>query len=159
MNKFLGAMLCAALLGTAVPQTARAGTHRVRQQTTYMMGVAISFADSAVYITDLQPVDSASIQRKTHFLMDRQAYSMQLQHYLEAQRGASHLTTAVCFGGKRKKMERRYLSVHRRYAKRGDLRIVPVDLSQFRFHAVEYIGQQTEQTVQKAAKTKKEKKK
>ena len=152
-------MLCAILLCTAFAQTAWAKKYRVRQQQTYMIGVAISYVDSAVFITDLQPVDSVSIQRKTHFLMDRQAYSLQLQHYLEAQKKGSHFTTAVCFGNNKKKMERRYLAIHKRYSKRQDLRINLVDQLQFRFHAEEYTKPETVETTEKATKSKKKKKK
>ena len=106
-----------------------------------------------------QAVDSVTIQRRTHFLMDRQAYSRQLQHYLEAQKKGQHLVTSICFGNKKKKMERRYLAIHKRYSKRNDLRITLIDQSQFRFHAEEYIEQATVETVQKAMKAKKKKKK
>ncbi|MBR1498048.1 MAG: hypothetical protein IJ615_00205 [Bacteroidaceae bacterium] len=159
MNKFLRIMLCAILLCTAFAQTAQAKKYRVRQQKTYMMGTAISFTDSVIYITDMQVVDSVTIQRKTHFLMDRQAYSLQLQRYLEAQKKGSHFTTAVCFGQKKKNMERRYLAIYKRYSKRNDLHISLVDQSQFRFHAEEYTEPETVETEQKALKTKKKKKK
>ena len=159
MNHFLKIMLCAALLCTTFAETAQARNNRVRQQRTYMIGVAVSFVDSTVFITDMQAVDSVTIQRRTHFLMDRQAYSRQLQHYLEAQKKGQHLVTSICFGNKKKKMERRYLAIHKRYSKRNDLRITLIDQSQFRFHAEEYTEQATVETVQKAMKAKKKKKK
>ena len=104
-----------------------------------MIGVGISLVDSMVFITDMQLVDSVTIEKKTKFLMDRQLYSFQLQHYLEAAYKSGPYVPCVFYSPKRKKMERQYLSLHKRYVQNKDLRMVLVDISQFRFKAADYV--------------------
>lgn len=159
MNKFLRIMLCAALLTTALAETAQAKKHRVRQKQIYMIGVAMSFVDSTVYITDMQSVDSVTIEHKTKFLMDRQLYSIQFQRYLMAQgQGTPSYVTSVYFGEKKKRMERRYLSLYKRYSKRNDLRLNLVDKTQFQFRPEVYYEQQhAAEYAQKSSKSKKKK--
>lgn len=103
------------------------------------MGVAISFIDSAVFITDMHLVDSVTIDKKTKFMEDRQLYSLQLQRYLEAAYKSGPYVPSVYFGLKKKKMEKRYLSMHKRYVQSKEFRMVLVDVSQFRFKPEEYI--------------------
>ena len=45
----------------------------------YVFGIAASFNDSVVYITDIQQVDSAWMATKTKFLLGRNNYSNQLK--------------------------------------------------------------------------------
>ena len=118
-----------------------AKTLRVKQKQMYMMGVAVSLIDSAIFITDMHLVKGVTVSKKKGFLMDRQLYSQQLRKYLEETNGGGPYVPAVYFSPKRKKMERQYLSMHKRYAKGNELRIVLVDQSQFRFHAEQYIEQ------------------
>lgn len=48
----------------------------------YVFGLAASFNDSLVYITDIFEVDSAYIEdNRTHFLLNRGDYSYQLRNY------------------------------------------------------------------------------
>lgn len=143
------------MLGIIALQPTEAKLRKVEQKSVYMIGVGISLVDSMVFITDMQPVDSVTIEKKTKFLMDRQLYSFQLQRYLEANFNGGPYVPSVFFGSKRKKMERQYLSLHKRYVNSKGLRMVLVDRSQFRFKPEEYI----EQEIVEVAKTKKKDKK
>lgn len=112
---------------------------RIKQKPVYMVGVGTSLIDSMVFITDIHLVDGISIETKKNLLMDRQLYSFQLQKYLdEAYKGGPYIT-AVFFGTKRKKMERCYLSLHKRYVNSKELHMILVDQSQFRFKAETFI--------------------
>ena len=106
------------------------------------MGVGISFADSSVFITDMMQVDSITLDKKRKFLMDRQLYSFQFQRYLEQTYECAPYVPAVFFSSKRKKMERRYLSMHKRYSQDMHYRVILVDQSQFRFKPEQYIEQE-----------------
>ena len=128
------------LLVASMPLDAK--TRRVGQKPVYMIGVGISLVDSMVFITDMMQVDSVTLEKKTNFLMDRQLYSFQLQHYLEQNYKGGPYVPSVFFGTKRKKMERQYLSLHKRYVNRKDLRMVLVDQGQFRFKTEEYVEQE-----------------
>jgi len=134
-------ILCLVLLCLAFAGSAEAKRHRVKQMQMYMMGVAISHLDSAVFITDMQLVDSITIEKKTKFLMDRQLYSMQLRDYLSGAYEGGPFVCTVYFGSSRKKMERRYLSLHKRYVQGSNMQTVLVDQSQFRFKPEEYVEQ------------------
>ena len=123
----------------AFASSVEAKKHRVKQKPLYMMGVAVSHLDSAVFITDMHLVKDLTVEKKTKFLMDRQLYSMQLRRYLEAEHHGGPYTTAVYFSPNRKKMERRYLSMHKHHVKEKQFHIVLVDQSQFRFKAEQYI--------------------
>ena len=70
---------------------------KVERTTVYMFGFSASFTDSVAYITDIQQLDSAYIDTKTDFLMDRVVYSEQLQTYVEALELMGNCTCSVCF--------------------------------------------------------------
>ena len=101
-------------------------------------------------------VDSVTLVRKNKFLCDRQLYSFQLQHYLEATYGGGPHVPSVFFSTKKRKMERRYLSLHKRYAKGGGMKMVLVDQTRFRFRPEKYIEQE-ELPVEPKAKKKNKK--
>jgi len=135
-------LLCLALLCLVASQPLGAKTKKVVQKPVYMVGVGISLVDSMVFITDMQLVDSVTLEKKTNFLMDRQLYSFQLQRYLEQAYKRGPYIPSVFFSKSRKKMERRYLSLHKRYVESKELQMYLVDQGQFRFKAEEYIEQE-----------------
>lgn len=139
MNKSLKAIICLALLCMAAIGPAHAKKHRVKQKSVYMVGVCMSLVDSTIFITDMHRVDSVTIENKTNFLMDRQLYSLQLKQYVESQYKGGPYIPVVYSGLKRKKMERRYLSLHKRYVQSKELRMYLIDQSQFRFKPETYI--------------------
>ena len=55
-----------------------------KQERLYVYGIATSFNDSTVYITDIQQLDSAWVDAKTDFLYSRNNYSYQLREHLKA---------------------------------------------------------------------------
>lgn len=55
-----------------------------KQERLYVYGVATSFNDSTVYITEIQQLDSAWVDTKTGFLYSRNNYSFQLRDHLKA---------------------------------------------------------------------------
>ena len=115
---------------------------KVVQKPVYMIGVGISFVDSMVFITDMHRVDSVTLQKKTKFLCDRQLYSFQLQRFLEGTyKGGPYVPSVFC-STNRKKMERRYLSLHKRYVQAQDKRMALIDQGQFRFKAEKYIPEE-----------------
>lgn len=128
---------------------------RVKEKQMYMIGVAVSHLDSVVFMTDMQLVEGVTIEKKTKFLMDRQLYSFQFQRYLEQTYECAPYVPAVFFGDKRKKMERRYLSLHKRYTEGREFRVILVDQSQFRFNAEKYVEQEEVATPSTSKKNKK----
>ncbi|MBO7067119.1 MAG: hypothetical protein J6W52_00325 [Bacteroidaceae bacterium] len=112
---------------------------KVKQKPVYIFGFATSFADSLGYITDVQYIDSSYVDVKTKFLMGRSMYSLQFQQYLEANEGCKHPVTAIFFGEKKDKVEKKLLSLRRKYEKEGDLILKTVACT---FHAERYEEQE-----------------
>ena len=160
MKRDIKFAIIAVLLTAAAHQPLQAKKDLVQQKKVYMMGIALSQNDSLAYITDLQPVDGVTIERKTKFLADRHLYSEQFKTHLEQRYQAGPYICAIYFGQKLKKMERRYLSLHKRYASSRIYRLVTEDQSQFRFKAEEFFNESTLTFVDETkAKEKKSKRK
>jgi hypothetical protein len=125
-----------------------------KQTKIYAFGFAASFNDSTVYLTDIQPIDSAWLEEKTNFLVSRDNYSYQLRDYL-ANQGQEHRTCLVSYALKRKKTEKKYLALRKKYAAKGNFDIKYISLADFQFKAVAPM----EISDQEAEKIKAEKKK
>jgi len=114
---------------------------KIKQKSVYMFGFAISFVDSVAYITDVQYIDSSFIDTKTKFLVGRNMYSLQLQEFLAKNEGCMHPVTAVFFGKKKEKMEKKMLSVRRRFERDSKIKNVS-----FNFRAEKYVEEETIQS-------------
>lgn len=88
-----------------------------KQKPVYIFGFAISFTDSLGYITDVQYLESSYVDSKNKFLIGRNIYSVQLQQYLEKNEGCQQPVTSIFFGKKKEKVEKKLLSIRRRYEK------------------------------------------
>ena len=80
----------------------------------YMYGVSLNFNDSVVYMTDVQYLDSILIQ-KDGSLQNYANYSQQMKIFLEGTLGESNQTCAVIYSDNRKKLEKRYVKMRKRY--------------------------------------------
>lgn len=89
-----------------------------KQERLYVYGVATSFNDSTVYITEIQQLDSAWVDTKTGFLYSRNNYSFQLRDHLKAN-GFATPTCVTYFAKTRKEIEKKYVAIKKRYATRG----------------------------------------
>lgn len=96
----------------------------------WLAGVAASFTDSLVYITDIQYLDSAYYNTKG-LLSQRQQYSLQLKEYLEQDGRMQHRTCFMFFNKKKKRLEKEMAKLRRNYQK-GDKMDVR-NLDDFRF--------------------------
>ncbi len=86
----------------------------------YMFGVAASFTDTIVHFTTIQEVDSAWIETKNQFLLERQAYSYQLRDFLEQKQQMPHRTCIVFYSQKREKLEKKFDKMMKLYTKSKD---------------------------------------
>ena len=71
----------------------------------YIVGVSASFTDSLVYFTEIQLLDSVSLD-KNKMLPERSQYSYQLKNYLENEEGLTNRTCFVYFSNSRKKLQK-----------------------------------------------------
>lgn len=130
-------------------------------QTLYIYGFAASFNDSTVYFTDIQKVDSAYIDSKTKFLIERENYSYQLKDYLKSQ-GWSTPTCITTYAKSRKDAEKKFVAMKRKYVNGGHYTIKYVSSPEFGYKAVtptEVTYVSSGDNTDKASKDKKGKKK
>ncbi len=125
--------LSACLSGCVVSLSAK-----VERTTVYMFGFSASFTDSVVYVTDVQRLDSAYVETKHGFLMDRVAYSDQLQTYLEAARQMPNPTCTVFFHAKKNKLMEEYNRIRKRYGSDGNVVLKELTDGSFKFRSPVY---------------------
>lgn len=123
----------------------------------YLFGFSASFADSTVYFTDIQMLDSTWVDSKTKFLLGRDEYALQLKGYFNSN-NMPNRTCVVLFGKDKKTAEKKLKKLKDTYtvkAKGGyDVRYLTKD--DFQFKSV-YMGIEEAQPVEKPKKVKKEK--
>jgi len=104
-------------------------------QQLYMFGFAASFNDSTVYFTDIQKVDSAYIDSKTKFLLERDNYSYQLRDHLKKQ-GWATPTCVTTYAKSRDDAEKKFVAMKRKYVASGHYTIKYIPASEFQFQAI-----------------------
>ena len=105
----------------------------------YIFGLAASFTDSTLYLTDIQDVEGAWYDTKDDALMGRDSYSSQLKEYLSDKMGQPNRVCLVIFATTLKKAEKKYLKLKKKYMlKDGTLPGMRyLTAADFKFHAVE----------------------
>ena len=85
----------------------------------YMIGVSASFADSLVYFTDIQYLDSVTLNPKTGLLEGRTQYSEQLDDYMEGVKGMKTRTCFIYFNESKSKLEKTIKKLKEKYTEGG----------------------------------------
>ncbi|MBQ8047176.1 MAG: hypothetical protein IJ196_04545 [Prevotella sp.] len=103
---------------------------------TYIFGYATTFTDSVIYMTEIQRLDSAYIL-KNGFLYSRDSYSYYLHDHMVNKLNVSNAICAVSFAKKQKKIEKKYLSMRKKYANpKHPYEIKYINNGEFQFTAV-----------------------
>lgn len=84
-----------------------------------MVGVSASFADSLVYFTEIQYLDSVKLDKKTTLLYGRSQYSEQLDDYMEGVKGMKTRTCFVYFNENKAKLEKTIKKLKEKYNEGG----------------------------------------
>ena len=129
--KILKYILLIALMLTVLPTEAK----RLKTNKVYMFGFSASFKDSTIYVTDIQNVPEAWIDTKTKFLLGRDNYSYQLKNYLTDKLNMPNRVCMVFFGMSKKKAEKEYLKLMKKYKKGYEVRYL--NSGEFKFEAVD----------------------
>ncbi len=109
------------------------------QMTVYMFGFAASFVDSVAYITDVQQVDSAYVEKKSGFLADRTLYSSQLSGFLLTEMKQENMTCAVFWDKSKTKVEKKYAKVVKSYRNDRAVFLSPLGSDVFHFEREEWV--------------------
>ncbi len=129
--KFLKYFLFVALTLAATATEAKP----MKTNSVYMFGFSASFKDSVVYVTDIQHVEGAWIETKNKFLLGRDNYSYQLNNYLADSLQQQKRISMVFFALKKKKAEKQYLKLMKKYKKGYDIKYL--NAPAFKFEAVD----------------------
>lgn len=98
----------------------------------YLYGVSVNFNDSVVYMTDVQYLDSMVIN-KDGSIQNYANYSIQMKVYLEGVLGKSNQTCAVIYSDNKKKLEKRFVKMRKRYQADKNRLLLQVGADAFRF--------------------------
>ncbi len=98
----------------------------------YMFGIVTSFNDSVLYMSQVQLVDSAYIDKKTKFLYSRENYSFQLKNYMKSL-GIENPTCITIYGFKKNKVEKKYSKIRKKYADKDKYFIKYLAADEFKF--------------------------
>ncbi len=132
--KILGVLLLFTFMSIEV------GARGVECTRVYAFGFSASFNDSIVYFTEIQTIDSAYLEGRTHFLVERQEYSAQLKNYFTSI-GEEGRTCVIFYATSEKEIMKKYLKLRKEYEnpKKGHprFRVVNVMKDSFVFQAVE----------------------
>lgn len=101
----------------------------------YLFGFATSFNDSIVHMSNLQTLDSAWVDSKTHFLYSRDNYSYQLRDYLKG-KGVQHPTVVTMFGKNKSKVEKKYSKIRKRFIEKNHYQVEYIADDEFHFTAI-----------------------
>ena len=121
-----------AMLALSVSQTE---AKPLKTNNVYIFGFSASFKDSVVYVTDIQNVPEAWVETKTKFLLGRDNYSYQMKNYLEDTKQQTHRVCMVFFALDKKKAEKKYLKLMKKYKKGYEVRYL--NATEFKFQAVD----------------------
>ena len=99
----------------------------------YLFGVSQMLTDSTVYVTSINQIDSLDLDSKTKGLPNRSEFSLQLKEYLEGQVGMHKQTACVFFSTSRKKLNKQYYKIKKRYLDDKDRKIIVLDERYFKF--------------------------
>lgn len=98
----------------------------------YAFGVAASFNDSIVYYTDIQMLDSVTLD-KNGFLPKRESYTYQLKNYLEYNLNKPDYTCMIYFSESKSKLEKEAVKVQGKYKKNKGMLLETIKSEVFTF--------------------------
>lgn len=127
--KYLKILLTVALAFTLCSAfSIKKGSHKP----VYAFGISASFADTVVYYTDIQLLDSVHLD-KNGFLPHRELYSYQLKNFLEYDMNQPDRTCMIYFSDSKKKIDKEASKVLGKYKKNTTIVLKKIDPEKFRF--------------------------
>ncbi|MDR1005198.1 MAG: hypothetical protein LBL97_09410 [Prevotellaceae bacterium] len=103
-----------------------------KEEVVYAFAVATSFKDTVVYITEIQVLDSARLD-KDGFLEKRTIYPYQLKNYLEFTKHAPDYTCTLSFSTKKEKLVKELTKLKSKLKKEKTNVLTTLSLTDFKF--------------------------
>lgn len=132
MNKLTTTLFLFLLLPLALSTHAAGG----KTGETYFLGVAQSFQDSTIYLTDVVALTGIAYDKKTKSPLNIEMYTDQLSKYISGEGHKGYICTTYT-ARDRKHIEKIYLKLKKRTIARHAMRIVPLSPSEFSYQAVD----------------------
>ena len=126
--KYVKIVFAVALVFTLCSAFTMKGGHKP----VYAFGVAASFNDTVVYYTEIQQLDSVSLD-KNNFLPRREMYSYQLKNYVEDNGLQQNSTCMIYFSENRKKLEKEATKILSKYKRNRNTTVTRIDTDKFHF--------------------------
>ncbi|WP_455591954.1 hypothetical protein [Bacteroides sp.] len=126
--KYVKILLAVAFVFTLCTAFTLKGGHKP----VYAFGVSASFTDTLVYYTEIQVLDSVSLD-KNGFLPKRDLYSYQLKNYLELEKGLPNRTCMIYFSENKKKLSKEAVKVMNKYKKNKSVALQKINTGDFKF--------------------------
>lgn len=126
---FFYRLIFVAMAVASLPLSVSAKSHG--EKAVYAFGYATCLGDSTVYLSSVQLLDNASVDRKTGFLNNREDYARQMENALRIAYG-KHFTCALFFFKKKEKAEKKYVEIRKRFHKDRLVRVEELPVSAFR---------------------------
>lgn len=99
----------------------------------YAFGFATCLGDSAVYLTGIQHLDSATVNKKNGQVVHREYYARQLEKVLGDQYLGKHYTCAMFFAKDKAKLEKQYTNLRKSLTKEKGVVVDEKTVAAFRF--------------------------
>ncbi|MBR5803918.1 MAG: hypothetical protein IKY31_06255 [Bacteroidaceae bacterium] len=141
ITKHFVLMLCLMLCGVGALNAKGDKDEKVPEvKTVYLFGVAASFNDTIVHITDIQEFQGVGIVNDDGFLIGRSIYSSQLKNYVENFKNLPHRTCTIFFSEKKSDLEKTYSKLTQLYDanKSLSLNVVKKEFFSFQKYNEEY---------------------
>ena len=102
----------------------------------YAFGYFTSLNDSVVYLTEIAPMPTVTINQKNGFLVSRASYTAQLKSFANAL-GISRPTCAIIYDRKKKNLEKKFVKMTSRLQKKKTYFIKAISAQEFTFKELE----------------------
>lgn len=98
----------------------------------YAFGYATALNDSVIYLTEIAPMPTVTVQKKTGFLVNRASYAEQLKSFAK-KIGINHPTCVIIYDKKKANLEKKFVKLTKKYQKKKAYFIKAISSKEFTF--------------------------
>lgn len=110
--------------------------NQIKVSDVYAFGYATSLNDSVIYLTEIAPMPTVILEKKTGFLYNRASYTEQLKSFAE-KLGINHPTCAIIYNRSKKKLEKEFVKLTKKFQKKKAYFVKAISAQEFTFKELE----------------------
>ncbi len=107
----------------------------IKTNEVYAFGYATSLSDSIIYLTEIAPMPTVTLEKKTGFLVSRASYTAQLKDFA-SKIGINHPTCAIVYDKNKKKLEKKFVRLTKKFQKNKNYFIKAISSQEFTFKEI-----------------------